>query len=87
MCHVLANTVKAFNMLKYDDRNGYKINLNEKQERLFNAIKNYAEGFLDKENRQELIEDMSENIGFSKGIREHIQKLEPKKTRNIDMER
>ncbi len=85
--HRFVNTVKAFGMLKYDKDGDYKIkDLTNKQSKLFDAIDNYTKEYLTNENETKLLKEVSEKIGFSKGIENKIKELEPK-TRSIEWER
>ena len=78
LCENLANVNQAFNMLKYDKDNGYKVELTDKQSRLFDAIENYTKLWLSREGKKNLAEDVEKNIGLSKGIQEQVKALEPK---------
>lgn len=84
MCQSLTNVVKAFGMLKHDKEDGYKVTLNDKQSRLFDAIENYTKKFLRMEKKEGMAEDVEKHIGISKGISEHIEELTPKRNRGID---
>lgn len=78
MCQILTNVVKAFNYLKFDKVEGYKLELNNKQSRLFEAIENYVCDWLKVEEQHNMAKDIKEHIGISKGISDHIKALEPK---------
>lgn len=85
--HRFINTVKAFGMLKYDHDGDYGIdNLSDKQSKLFDAILNYAKSYLDFKGEKEKSKDISEKVGFSKGIENKIKDLMPK-IRSRDWER
>lgn len=77
MCQSLTNVTKAFNMLKFDKEDGYKLELNKKQSRLFEAVEKYVKGWLKTENKAEMVEDIEKHIGISKGIEKEIKALEP----------
>ena len=78
MCQILTNVVKAFNYLKFDKEEGYKLELNKKQSRLFEAIENYVCDWLKVEEQHDMAKDIREHIGMSKGISDHIKTLERK---------
>lgn len=77
MCQSLTNVTKAFNMLKYDKEDGYKLEMNKKQSRLFEAIERYVKGWLKEENKADMVEDIEKHVGISKGIQNEIKALEP----------
>lgn len=78
LCESLANVTEAFNILKYDKNNVYKVDLTDKQSRLFDAIENYTKKWLKYEGKDELVEQVEKNIGLSKGIQEQVKALEPR---------
>lgn len=87
-CQSFTNVVKAFGMLKYDeDKNGYRVKLNEKQSRLFDAIEKYTIKWLKVEGQEDLAVDVKEHIGISKGIQKQIDDLTPKRTHDYDLGR
>lgn len=80
MCQSLANVTKAFGMLKHDKEDGYQVNLNEKQSRLFNALEKYTTKWLREENKEDMAVDVEKHIGISNGISKEIEELTPKRT-------
>lgn len=83
ICSVLRYAVKAYNMLKYD-KDGYQLNLPDKQSRLFDAIERYATGHLREQNREDLAQDIEKNIGFSEGISDKIKEMQPKRRGDLE---
>lgn len=84
MCESMANVTKAFNMLRYDEEYGLK--LNSKQKNLFTAIENYVVDWLGTEKKHDLIKSVTEKIGISKGIEKCLKALAPKRNRGHDLE-
>lgn len=77
--HRFVNVTKAVGMLKYDKNGKYGIdNLTDEQSRLFDAIKNYTKEHLQATDEKELLKEITEKVGFSKGIENQIKALEPK---------
>jgi hypothetical protein len=85
MCQSITNIVKAYAMLKYDKENGYKVQLDTRQGRLFDAVENYAKQLLRLEGKEKMAVEIDKKIGFSKGIRNEIEALTP--DISYDMER
>ena len=84
ICQCLTNVVKAFGMLKHDKQEGYRIlNLNDKQNRLFDAIEKYTTKWLRKVDKDDMALEVENSIGISKGIRTFIKEL-ISKNRNTD---
>lgn len=82
-CRNLANTMKAVNMFRYDEKGGYKVpNLTKKQNRLIDALDNYVKKALVREHRDSLV---SNEVGLSKEISKEVRVLEPKQ-RGFDLE-
>ena len=79
-CQSLANVVMAFGVLKYDKEKGYAVKLSEKQSLLFDAIEKYTAKWLRIEKQDDLAEDVEKRVGFSDGIKKHVQELTPKRT-------
>jgi hypothetical protein len=48
------------------------------QERLLQAIRNYAEGWAETAGFTDIAEDIQNHYGISKGIQKHIDELTPK---------
>lgn len=84
MCQSLTNVTKAFGMLKHDKEDGYQVNLNEKQSRLFTAIEKYTTKWLRTENKEDMAVDVEKHIGISKGISKEIEAITPKRTISHD---
>lgn len=69
----LANVVKAVRMLKYDNRDGYRVEgLTKKQGRLIDGLAEYAAQWAREDGYSEMAEDMEKHIGISKGIEKTI---------------
>lgn len=81
MCLSLVNVVKAFGMLKFDEKEGYKVKLNDKQSKLFTAIENYCVKWLREEKMNDMVADIQKNIGISKGISDKIKELNQTQSR------
>lgn len=85
----LAAVVKAARMLKYDGRDGYKVEgLTKKQDRLIDGIAEYGAKWAKDDGFPELAEDMEKHIGISKGIDRVIEPQAPqrKRSRSYEME-
>lgn len=82
-----ASVAKAVGMMKYD-KEEYKQPLNERGNRLVDAISKYTSKWLQQMGNQELAKEVDTKIGFSKGIKGEIQELEPKRviSRGYDRE-
>lgn len=78
ICLSLACVTKAFGMLKYDD--DYRVALNDKQSRLFDAIEKYTIKWLRTEHKEDMAVDVEKNVGISKGISTEIKALTPNKS-------
>ena len=69
----LAAVVKAARMLKYDGRDGYKVEgLTRKQDKLIDGLAAYAAQWAREDGYSEMAEDMEKHIGISKGIEKTI---------------
>lgn len=69
----LAAVVKAARMLKYDGRDGYKVEgLTKKQDKLIDGLAAYAVQWAREDGYSEMAEDMEQHIGISKGIQKTI---------------
>lgn len=80
----LAAVVKAARMLKYDGRDGYKVEgLTRKQDRLIDGLAAYAAQWAREDGYPEMAEDMEQHIGISKGIEKTIA---PQRSRSRDDE-
>lgn len=79
-CYMSISAIcKAVGMLKYDDNQGYKVyGLNEKQDRLIDAISNYGANWAEHDGLDDVADDIRKHIGLSKGIQNEIKELEPK---------
>ena len=64
-------------MLKHDKDDGYKVKLNEKQSRLFDAIEKYTVKKLRTEHQEVMAEEVEKRFGISKNIAKEIEKLTP----------
>ena len=78
----LTNVVRAVGMLKYDKKQGYSVDLTEKQSRLIDAIAKYGARWAKTDGQPDLAKAMNEQIGISQGIQEDIQELTPKISRS-----
>jgi hypothetical protein len=80
----LAAVVKAVRMLKYDDRDGYKVEgLNKKQDRLIDGLAEYGAKWAKEDGYKDIAEDMEKHIGISQGIEKTIA---PQRSRSRDDE-
>jgi len=80
-----ANVAKAVGMMKYSKKE-YEQPLNERGNRLVDAIANYTSYWLRKMGNEDLAEKVDKEIGLSKGIEQSVQALEPKKERDRGFE-
>ncbi|MBG9516643.1 mobilization protein, partial [Bacillus thuringiensis] len=80
-----ANVAKAVGMMKYSKKE-YEQPLNERGNRLVDAIANYTSYWLRKMGSEDLAEKVDKEIGLSKGIEQSVQVLEPKKERDRGFE-
>lgn len=96
MCETLANTMKVLNYLRFNKKEEYRVNLNQKQATLFVGLKDYARYWLLKENEHDLATDVEKKMGVDKDIMEVLEesvqkKIEPKELtkpkRNKGLER
>lgn len=96
MCETLANTMKVLNYLRFNKKEEYRVNLNQKQTTLFVGLKDYARYWLLKENEHDLATDVEKKMGIDKDIMEVLEesvqkRIEPKEPvkpkRNKDLER
>lgn len=73
----LTNVVKAVSMLKYDQKEGYKIiGITQKQSRLIDSLSEYGAKWAKTDGFPDLAEVMEKYIGISKGIADIMQPLE-----------
>ena len=72
-----ANVAKAVGMMKYSKKE-YEQPLNERGNRLVDAIANYTSHWLRKMGSEDLAEKVEKEVGLSKGIQQSVQALEPK---------
>lgn len=82
LAHILANQMKAINMLIHDKDN-YASNLPRKQKDLIKALDNYTRGWLGQVGREDLSQTVKENIGISEGIDKEIKKINRSRNRGI----
>ncbi|MCQ6343823.1 plasmid recombination protein [Bacillus cereus] len=80
-----ANVAKAVGMMKYSKKE-YEQPLNERGNRLVDAIANYTSHWLRKMGSEDLAEKVEKEVGLSKGIQQSVQALEPKKQRDRGFE-
>ena len=76
----LANVVKAVGMLKYDQKNGYQVDLSPAQSRLIDAVADYSAEWAKNDGYPDLAESMEKKVGISDGIKDKIHELTPKQT-------
>jgi hypothetical protein len=76
-CEYVRGMAQAIGFLKYD-KEDYKAELTPKQERLLDAVTNYASSRLRGLEREDLATEVDEHIKISKGMQHEIEKLEPK---------
>lgn len=82
ICECFANLVKAYNLFKYDQEiDGYGLQLNKKQSRLFDAIESYAKKWLKSFGKNKLVKDLEENVGLSAGIRKEVKEISRNQSR------
>ncbi|UIJ70214.1 plasmid recombination protein (plasmid) [Bacillus cereus] len=79
------NVAKAVGMMKYSKKE-YEQSLNERGNRLVDAIANYTSYWLRKMGSEDLAEKVDKEIGLSEGIQQSVQALEPKKERDRGFE-
>lgn len=73
----LANVIKAINMLKYDNINGYKIqNLSKKQDRLIDGLAEYGSKLAKNDNFPDLAEEMKKDMGISNDLKNLVKPKE-----------
>ena len=73
----LANVIKAINMLKYDNINGYKIqNLPKKQDRLIDGLTEYGSKLAKNDNFPDLAEEMKKDMGISNDLKNLVKPKE-----------
>lgn len=83
----LTNIVKAVGMLKYDKKDGYKVEgLTKKQEKLIDGLAEYGAKWAIEDGFPKMAEDMEKHIGISKGIGKIIEPPAPKRSRGYEME-
>ena len=71
------NVIKAINMLKYDNINGYKIqNLSKKQDRLIDGIAEYGSKLAKSDNFPDLAEEMKKDMGISNDLKKLVRPKE-----------
>ncbi|MES5943909.1 mobilization protein, partial [Bacillus cereus group sp. MG4] len=80
------NVAKAVGMMKYD-KEEYGQPLNERGNRLVDAIANYTSYWLWKMGNEDLAKKVDTEIGLSDGISQSIKELEPKKERSRGYDR
>lgn len=79
--------IKAVRMLKYDDRDGYKVErLTNKQDRLIDGLAAYGAQWAREDGFPEMAADMEQHVGISKGIDRVIEPHAAKRTRSRDDE-
>ena len=72
-----ANVIKAINMLKYDNINGYKIqNLSKKQDKLIDGLAEYGSKLAKSDNFPDLAEEMKKDMGISNDLKKLIRPKE-----------
>ena len=71
------NVIKAINMLKYDNINGYKIqNLSKKQDRLIDGLAEYGSKLAKSDNFPDLAEEMKKDMGISNDLKKLVKPKE-----------
>lgn len=86
VCQGLTNIIKAVGMLKYsEDKYGID-GLTEYQENLIDGITNYGVGLAENIGFDDMAEDMSDNIGISKGIAEEIRQIQENREDEWELE-
>lgn len=79
--------IKAVRMLKYDDRDGYKVErLTNKQDRLIDGLAAYGVQWAREDGFPEMAADMEQHVSISKGIDRVIEPHAAKRTRSRDDE-
>lgn len=74
----VTSVVKATRMLKYDNKEGYKVaNLTKQQEKLIDGIAEYGAVWAKEDGFPEMAEEMKKYVGLSKGIRKIVEPPEP----------
>ena len=69
--------IKAINMLKYDNINGYKIqNLSKKQDRLIDGLAEYGSKLAKSDNLPDLAEEMKKDMGISNDLKKLVRPKE-----------
>ncbi|MBD2786718.1 hypothetical protein ID849_18955 [Xenorhabdus sp. 3] len=81
-----ANVAKAVGMMKYSKKE-YEQPLNERGNRLVDAIANYTSYWLRKMGNEDLAEKVEKEIGLSEGLQQSVKALEPKKERSKGYDR
>ena len=70
---VLTDIVKAVGMMKYDDKNGFRVDkLSKKQDRLIDSVADLGVSRAEKEGFSDLAEDMRKHIGVSPELKKLI---------------
>lgn len=82
----LANVTKAVGMLKYDTHE-YRASLTTAQYRLIDAIANYSAEWADRDGFHDIAQSIRQEVGISKGIKDEIEELTPKKYISHENER
>ena len=82
LCEEIKDICEAVAMLKYDTEQGYRINLNQKQGRLIDAISNRGSNRVREEGYAEMANDIDRHIGISESIKSEIKKIERKNEMN-----
>lgn len=73
----LTDIVKAVGMVKYDDRDGFKVgSLTKKQDRLIDSVADFGISRAKKEGFSDLAEDMQKHIGVSPELKKLIRSTE-----------
>lgn len=73
----LTDIVKAVGMVKYDDRDGFKVgSLTKKQDRLIDSVADLGISMAKKEGFSDLAEDMQKHIGVSPELKKLIRSTE-----------
>ena len=73
----LTDIVKAVGMVKYDDRDGFKVgSLTKKQDRLIDSVADFGISRAKKEGFSDLAEDMQKHIGASPELKKLIRSTE-----------
>jgi hypothetical protein len=81
---LIAETVEALNMLKYDKELGYGVKLTEEADTLLKAIERHSLRFLNRNNQQDLAEQVKSTAKISEYIQNIIDELNPPPTATKD---